>query len=1651
MADFYDGTINFGEKTRGSSASDKVARAVVDTLESPYKTEDNPYYEMNQNVMKAAAVISLATGTYNQQSAVHAVNKMDFQNDEYLQKIGCSTSDNNQVTGTSTLNNTLKNTSFTTSMGADANLQMGSGNITARCLSTEEVSQIKSTGQYTVSNSLGDITYNAAMNADGTASLTSTTQTFDNASNLSIKIDPTHGINQYIANLDVDKSSLSTKEISSLSSSTQSFTRDGVTYTNHGEANGTLSLQATVTAGSNEYQSLMRSMNMPTNAATISTNGLAFDRDSLDKGNTTGSYDLGGLKFDVVPQAGLNTFAENYTQQRSAIDNRQADVSHMYSSSSNKSKQQQLAQIQSAGISYINSQAKLLDLNSSFNGSAASLNKARKEVSSALKKAMESGASADTIGKLKHQQELLDGYAKHGGKIQAPTQNRMGHRGLMVVGNFALGRETMNTIQMYTGAARAIKGIYRGTTGISKKLGYMGVSSATAIVRKGMGLAGKTNCGIDNQLQKIQEGAKKGYAHQKDKDRARANGTMKQFKANERANKRATKGERLQARADKLRNNKASKARQERAQRRIDRHTKYSERRANVNKFLANSKVLHPINAIKGSKFGKSKFGKATGFILTAPGKAISAICRIPGLIHAFIVKLKIFAVKLYLGMFVGVLAILVVVYFFTQWWSGLADDVSEAINKLNAALNDGENYQQLIIDITTRDIATDFAQICQIDATDHYLSKKVIPSQDYPWYLDVTMGEVNHIWAWEESDNTSRYAKDKDDKGKRNDAGVLVYSGDLMYPTVAEEDRDKETGYLPAADRNSISSTTLNLYPIAAMTHKRYYDDLTFEEWETALGYTYYMFSVSHDIARYDSNYTAGTNRFKTYGDDSDDPGYDYDIKYEANEDVYGVDKAITWDPNTHTLTRPDEQCSNVYIHDFSPVGYTSIYESDSTDSKPTCSKNYYVHAPSSKYTESATFSFKCTDGSGPIGFFGKAVSTLRDAKGFLATKVAAILRKPSLVDTLSVDSLDKGYTDVNDLTSLEFKKRALKNIERNDTSIDGHLDMTIAQQALNHPVLLNIKPDNSGIFLCEYSGGQLLESSLPHAQPEATYEGSKLNGLGALCDNIKYFCYGEQTNNDDHCPDTEEYDIDPSTYDTTDEGGNCTHLHTNQCFVADHCTEGQNGGHLGDIVEIHTGEYTTDSNGNQHEIIETHKHKLACCTCTCGYHHKAWVDQNNPGDYKTIAICGGHCAGHLQPLVDVVEKVTYRGLADEDNFKTTYWLTAEEVTNAAGGTFNGMIGWLDAILEDNIVSVNQFRQYWYAKASTWFTPIPRSPWGYYKKMTEHGIQDAVEFLDNPKAFCKNFFAKTSSLLNPKDPSKEKLRGEYDCGLIQGELDPKTKQPHSHSACGCKLNPDYNVNSVADDDKSTDNFTDDSADTATDGDDLRAWTGWWKSPNVFDYTLNDELRAHFGSWEEDKLTRAPIEWESYGEAGVEFPQVGFANKQYSMREIAKILAQALGGNVQLDDNGNVTANMTGLPDNIVKGLAWAISKKGGTYVYGGIGHPPKPDPNHCAFDCSAFVSTELYVMGISNKMYCSGDFYNMGHSNYTISAGMILSVQNSSHKHVVTVTGKNQANGKWQVIAASNKNSGITYKEFTDAQLKAEYPHGILITDVHG
>ena len=1651
MADFYDGSINFGEKTRGNSASDKVARAVVDTIESPFKTEDNPYYEMNQNIMKIVSVASLATGTYNQQSAAHAIDKMDFENDKYLQKIGYSTSDSNQVAGAVELNNTLQNSSFTASMDASSNIQSGQDGMTARLLSSEEASQIKSTGQYTVSNSLGDITYNAAMNADGTASLTSSTPTFDNVSHLSININPTQGI-EYTAGLDVNKSSLSAKELSSLSSQAQSFTRGGVTYTNNGEANGIMSLQATVKAGSNEYQSLMRSINMPTNAATVSTNGFAFDRSTLDKGNSSGVYDLGGLKFNVVPMVDKNkmpvSFADVYTKQRSAVDNQCADVSRTYASSSYKSKQQQLAQIQTAGVQYINAQAKNLNLDTSFDGSSSSLSRARRNVDSALKKAIKDGVGDSTIKGLKDQQKLLDDYAKHGGNVQAPTQNRMGHRGLMTVGNTLLGRDMMNSIQMYTGTARAIKGIARGTTGISKKFGYMGVSTATSLVRKGMGLAGKTNCGVDVKLQGVQERAKSGYAHQKAKDRARANGTMKQFRANERASKRASKGAKLLEKRDKLKMRGASQERIERVQRRIDRHTKYSERRSKVNKFLATNKLLHPINALKNSKLGKSKFGKATGFLIKAPGKAVSALLSIPGLINKLLTKLKIMAVKLYLGIFAGLLATMAVVYLFTQWWSGFADGVSETVNKLNMALNDGENYQQLIIDITTRDIATDFTQICQIDATDHYLSKKVIPSENFPWYLDVTMGKVNHIWAWEEADDTSRYAKDKNDEGTRNDAGVLVYSGDLMYPAVAEEDRDKETGYLPAADRTSISSITLNMYPIAAMTHKRYYDDLTFEEWETALGYTYYMFSVSHDIARYDSNYTAGTQRAK-YGDYSDDPGYDYEINYESDNDIYGSDTAITWDPKTHTLTRPVEQCSNVYIHDFSPVGYTSIYENDNSDAKPTCS-SYYIHAPSAsaKYSSASTYSYKCASGSGPSGLIGSAVTGFRNAKGYLAKKVAELLRKPSLVDTITADSLDKGYTDTNDLMSLELKKRALKNIERNDTTIDGHLNMTIAQQALNNPVILNIKPANSGIFLCEYSGGKILESSLPHAQPEETYEGSKLNGLGTVCNNIKYFCYGEQTNADDHCPDIGDNaeNVDVSAYNMDTEGGNCTHLHTDKCFIADHCTEGQNTGYLGDTIEIHTGRYTYDSQGGEHEIIDHHTHTLACCTLNCGHHHTAWTDENNPGDYKTVAVCGGHCGGHLQPLIDVVEKVTYKGLADEDNFKTTYWLTAEEVTNAAGGSFNGMIGWLDSLLEDNIVSVNQFRQYWYAKASTWFVPIPRSPWGYYKKMTEHGIQQAVEFLDNPSAYCKNFFAKTSSLLNPTDPSKEKLRGQYDCGLIQGEIDPKTKQPHSHSACGCKLNPDYNPNTVADDDKATDNFTDDSADTATDGDDLRAWTGWWKSPTEFDTTLNDELCANFGSWEEDRLTRAPIEWSSYGESGVEFPQVGIANKQYTIKEIAKILSEALGGEVQFDDNGNIITNMTGLPDNIITALKWALTKVGGLYSQKlrGVGL-------NCPFyDCSSFATSICLAAGFEIPGPCNTTeyFYGKGHSNYTIQAGMFLTWRENGEGHVVTVVGQNP-DGTWKVVAASNTKSGITLKDIPESTLKATYSHGITISEL--
>ncbi len=115
-------------------------------------------------------------------------------------------------------------------------------------------------------------------------------------------------------------------------------------------------------------------------------------------------------------------------------------------------------------------------------------------------------------------------------------------------------------------------------------------------------------------------------------------------------------------------------------------------------------------------------------------------------------------------------------------------------------------------------------------------------------------------------------------------------------------------------------------------------------------------------------------------------------------------------------------------------------------------------------------------------------------------------------------------------------------------------------------------------------------------------------------------------------------------------------------------------------------------------------------------GLHTHKWNDADG-GCYVRVAYCKGHCGGHITPVADIVQTMTYQGLARLDDFKTTHFLTVKEVL---GKDITSVLNLTDAIrkrfmadADSRFATVNKWRYYWYSESVKWYTPFPRSIWG--------------------------------------------------------------------------------------------------------------------------------------------------------------------------------------------------------------------------------------------------------------------------------------------------------------------------------------------------
>ncbi len=719
-----------------------------------------------------------------------------------------------------------------------------------------------------------------------------------------------------------------------------------------------------------------------------------------------------------------------------------------------------------------------------------------------------------------------------------------------------------------------------------------------------------------------------------------AKSSLKRKKLVERRDRAARSGNRR--RADRI--DRRREALDRRSQRRFDRRSRRHARTDRVNaikeKFRnIGQKLLKPIR------------------IVAAP---IQWIVNLPRMIAQKIatyvlIPVAMFILKYMIGIPIG---ILLAVYFVSSFFSNIVPDISNLATKWAsdrvAQLND-QNYFQYIVDTAGDDIAQDFFEIANKEAFDYFSKKNLQQSQilashdkadpDFKsnistkWYAGVNYGEVGHVWVWEEADNITTY----DETDGHHTKGSRVFTKD-GYSFVDSEDYP---GYLTIQKRisqnRSLDNVHANMVPILSMLKQRYFGEINFQTYPTALGYFYYMYAMSHDISRYDTSLKPTSGNEVVVGDvhytekSQDKLGFGYRIEAPCPRCALYSAK-LGWDSGAKQVTgRENESCTNIYIH------------GDKT--------------------------------------------------------------------SLSKRHVNKG--------------------------LGLHLFQT-NEEAMQKTIKENFPSKHTG----DQAGSWwIIDDSKDPSTVPASKEASFLSGS-----------------------------YEDSAGMVTFRGGACTHVgigkydeNCTQCGKIEH--KEHTSACCQDAYENCTGELNTDM--DQDGTNDTHTHTEACSggldKSTCiyiktnggdGLHEHEW-NESDGGCYVRVAYCKGHCGGHITPITDIVQMMTYQGLARLDDFKTTHYLTTEEVL---GQDLTSVINLTDAIrkrfmadADSRFATVHRWRMYWYTEAVKWYTPMPRSIWGLGSTLWNKALAFAAE--------------------PPNEAELNKEAGKNDVELFTGWYDKKTNE----------------------------------------------------------------------------------------------------------------------------------------------------------------------------------------------------------------------------------------------------------------------------------
>ena len=846
--------------------------------------------------------------------------------------------------------------------------------------------------------------------------------------------------------------------------------------------------------------------------------------------------------------------------------------------------------------------------------------------------------------------------------------------------------------------------------------------------------------------------------------------------------------------------------------------------------------------------------------------------------------------VILYVAISTG--AMILIAFFILHFASDMINSIR---TDLTGELNNSQNWCQLILDHLYYDMGQEFEQVIKDDAFSHYFTYYYIVTPYYNVPLSVDYSTFGKSWIWEEADNTSRWvlsgnitdlgeddeftygnplytvndgaARNYDAEGYLTGTDVVVWEegkGESLdtYKDVSgamEGATDMVTWGNNAAKLRTEVDPRLNVFPIMAMMHTKYIDNLNYEEWVTALAYTYYMYAMSHDVAKYDSN-----ESFRFFNLGGNDNGLNYEEMQRENAGMSGYNVNVFFHGERHFQHLSSGTNNNNYIYVNSDYMGTEqrvyLFNYNAWERKyqfagAGCDNVYYHSAATHP------------DGNGgyiiEYGLSGQADDTgdnhINGIYCETNVKLVQLFRRAVYeyiysgtgntafggYQTMAESQMDYAYT--------VYYLHKLANGEESGyrgTDVDALCKMMgISVEYLRDN--LYIPPSNSSVYFYNRLG--VTVNGVPGVQGyDFKFNNNEFTHVydWRKCPDGQYITISLAAPNPDDkcdCGGAKAANIYDEAYSAILHDGACLVYH-GASGITNNFDPGYSDRGCGRVYTCGGEVNARDENGN-----ECHKHTDSCSShwqCNCGRYSIP----------DTVYVCAGHCAGHLIPSTTTVQRLSYEGLAQGDGFKTTYWLTEQDIMGENAFTdvsqtifgLGRVLGEADDAVWDltelranirakygtaNMPTLPEWKLFWLKRAQGWFGIFPNSPRAFFTVIGKRFIYAAaggIDFFTNNLAdFLENVFINHTGVMTALQTQWEDIKE----ALSEEKADP------------------MNEKTLGDND-ARDNL---------------GFQGWFAPPSDYDYPTRysqsamSELKTFYGSF-----------YDSNGDIIYQDPQRGF-------------------------------------------------------------------------------------------------------------------------------------------------------------------------------